>query len=199
VNEAHAWVEVNDSYLWHQIDLGGAALDLNQESDPTKPQHQPPQDPFTWPEGSQANSGHNLAQHEQHENGNGSDPSQSPGPNNGSSALDPSSDPTGPSSNSDLPKSKIELEVTEKSIRRGKALKVKGKVIGAQTTCRNVRVDIVVRHEDQQGPRTIGSLSTDDDGLFEGSVVVPRDITAGDYDVFVTTRGDKRCGAGRSE
>jgi len=199
VNEAHAWVEVFDGTLWHRIDLGGAALDLNQDNDPTKPQYQPPQDPYTWPEGAQASSGQGLAQREHRQmSPNGTSDPQNGSSQNGSSALDPS-DPGSTSANNDLPRSKIELEVPEKSIRRGKSLRVKGRVIGAKETCKNVRVDIVLKQEDQAGPRTIGSLSTDDDGQFDGAVVVPRDVPAADYDVGAITRGDKRCGAGRSE
>jgi hypothetical protein len=192
VNEAHAWVEVFDSVLWHRIDLGGAAMDLDQDLDPSRPQHQPPNDPFQWPENSQNSSGHGLATREQNDNSGTSDPNGTDP--NGSSAVD--NNPTGPS-NSDLPPSKLDVEVTEKTVRRGKTLRVKGKVVGAQP-CKNVRVDIVMKTDDAAA-RVIGSLSTDEEGAYEGSVVVPRDMTAGDYDVTVVTRGDKRCGSGRSE
>lgn len=193
VNEAHAWVEVFDSVLWHRVDLGGAALDLNNDVDPTRPQHQPPSDPYTWPEGAQTGSGQGLANKEQ--NQANPDPNGQPDPN-GSSALDP--DPTSSSSN-DLPASKIELTMEDKSIHRGKTLKLKGKVVGAQQACKNVRIDVVLRHEDESVPRTLGSLSTDEEGGFDGSVILPRDVPTGDYDIIVTTRGDKVCGAGRSE
>ena len=59
-NEAHAWVEVYDGSLWHRIDLGGAAERMDTEQDPTEPQHRPPDDPYSWPEGSE--SGQELAQ-----------------------------------------------------------------------------------------------------------------------------------------
>ncbi|NUP12120.1 MAG: transglutaminase domain-containing protein [Polyangiaceae bacterium] len=196
-NEAHAWVEVFDSVLWHRIDLGGAALDLDNDLDPTRPQHQPPKDPFTWPEGSQDNSGQGLAQREASANGGQTDPNAPPDPN-GASALDPNS-PDATSTSSDLPASKVEAELVDKTVRRGKSLKVKGKVVGDKQPCANVRVDVVLRHEDQAAPRPIGSLSTDADGNFEGSVIVPRDIPVDDYDVVVVTRGNKTCGAGRSE
>lgn len=194
-NEAHAWVEVYDSQLWHRIDLGGAALDLSQDLDPTRPQHQPPQDPFAWPADSQSSSGQDLASRNA---GNGpSDPSAPPDPN-GSSALDPNSTTPTPAS-PDAPASRLELEVDDKAVLRGKSLKVKGRVVTEKEPCRNVRVDVAMKHDDLPAPRTIGSLSTDDEGKFEGSVIVPRDVNTGDYDVFVSTRGDKRCGAGRSE
>ncbi len=51
-NEAHAWVEVYDSELWHRIDLGGAATDVQESRpDPFAPTHKPPNDPYSWPEG----------------------------------------------------------------------------------------------------------------------------------------------------
>src|SRR5690606_23407070 len=49
-NEAHAWVEVYDTELWHRIDLGGAATNINEtRPDALSPNHRPPADPFTWP------------------------------------------------------------------------------------------------------------------------------------------------------
>ena len=50
VNEAHAWVEVFDGTLWHRIDLGGAALNLDQQDDPGGPV-QAAADPYAWPRG----------------------------------------------------------------------------------------------------------------------------------------------------
>jgi hypothetical protein len=37
LNEAHAWVEVYDSRLWHRIDLGGGGANLDNDPDPTRP------------------------------------------------------------------------------------------------------------------------------------------------------------------
>lgn len=196
-NEAHAWVEVFDSVMWHRVDLGGAALDLNDDLDPTRPQHQPPADPYAWPEGTQNNSGQDLADRQQGEPSPSSEDPNAPADPNGSSALDPS--PTSPSTASELPPSTLELELVDQAVRRGKTLKVEGKVYGDKQPCRNVRVDIVLRHDDQPVPRAIGSLSSDDEGSFEGTVVVPRDVLAGDYDIVAVTRGDSRCGAGRSD
>ena len=49
-NEAHAWVEVFDSRIWHRIDLGGAASDLlPTRGEPPSVHHRPPPDPFSWP------------------------------------------------------------------------------------------------------------------------------------------------------
>src|SRR6185312_3442235 len=59
VNEAHAWVEVYDSKLWHRIDLGGAAANLDSDPDPSKPAYVPPPDPYAWP--TSHDSGQDLA------------------------------------------------------------------------------------------------------------------------------------------
>jgi hypothetical protein len=53
LNEAHAWVEVSDGDIWHCIDLGGAAEELEM-SDAGRPQHVQPRDPLAWPDRSEA-------------------------------------------------------------------------------------------------------------------------------------------------
>jgi hypothetical protein len=201
VNEAHAWVEVFDSVLWHRIDLGGAALNLEHQPDVTRPQHQPPDDPYAWPDGSQQTSGQGLADRQRQDAGPSSGSSGSTGADPGGSSATPSpiDDPTQPTpSNPDLPSSTIELEVQDKTVKRGQALRVKGRATNGSRACANVRVDVVVKGDAQQA-RVIGSLSTDEDGAYDGTAVVPRDLAAGDYEIIVVTRGDKRCGAGRSE
>jgi hypothetical protein len=44
----------------------------------------------------------------------------------------------------------------------------------------------------------IGALSSDDDGRFQGAVVVPLEVQVGDYELMVATPGDARCGPGTS-
>jgi len=201
VNEAHAWVEVFDGTLWHRIDLGGAALNLDNPPDTSKPQYTPPTDPFSWPENSEQYSGEGLANKMRREAGV-TDPSQSSDPNdpNGSSVAPNSSNNT-PRDNtpqSDLPPSHVTIDSVEKTVRRGTSLRVKGKVEGREP-CPHVRVDVKLKVTDRPTPIPIGALSTDDAGVFDGSVVVPRDLAAGDYDLIVTTRGDKRCGPGAAD
>ena len=53
LNEAHAWVEVFDGELWHRIDLGGAAEQLDAD-DEGRPRHVEPRDPFAWPDPSES-------------------------------------------------------------------------------------------------------------------------------------------------
>jgi transglutaminase-like putative cysteine protease len=54
-NEAHAWIEVGDGTGFHRIDLGGAAtrFEVDDASARVTP-HAPPEDPYSWPEGSEA-------------------------------------------------------------------------------------------------------------------------------------------------
>lgn len=52
-NEAHAWVEVFDGALWHRIDLGGAAGDVQLGGQLDVP-HVLPTDPFQWPSSSES-------------------------------------------------------------------------------------------------------------------------------------------------
>ncbi|MFO0552174.1 MAG: transglutaminase domain-containing protein [Polyangiaceae bacterium] len=195
-NEAHAWVEVYDGSLWHRIDLGGAAMNLDFDLDPTRPQHEPPKDPFSWPANS--NSGQDLIDRMQDQNGSSSDPGN-PSNNNGSSVQQPDPNSTSTSTApSDLPPSEIAVSLPEKAVRRGRTVKVQGKVVGEGGACKNVRVDVQIKGATAAAPRTVGSLSTDDEGAFSGTVVVPADTEAGDYDLTVVTRGDKKCGPGRS-
>jgi hypothetical protein len=45
----------------------------------------------------------------------------------------------------------------------------------------------------------LGTLASDDDGVFSGAIVVRNEVPLGDYDVLAKTAGDARCGAGASE
>ena len=45
----------------------------------------------------------------------------------------------------------------------------------------------------------VGSLSTDEQGRYDGAVVIPRDFALGDYDLVVATPGDSRCAPGISQ
>jgi hypothetical protein len=53
-NEAHAWVEAFDGSIWHRIDLGGAAGRFELDSPRDVPLYGGPEDPFSWPAGTQS-------------------------------------------------------------------------------------------------------------------------------------------------
>ncbi|MFO0619313.1 MAG: hypothetical protein U0414_42385 [Polyangiaceae bacterium] len=56
-----------------------------------------------------------------------------------------------------------------------------------------------LRPEGRQNTVPVGALSTDENGQFDGSVVVPRDVATGDYALILSTPGDKVCGPGEVE
>ncbi len=66
LNEAHAWVEVNDGQLWRRIDLGGAG-DMQNDKSASNVPYEPPPDPFAWPAGEK--SGTEMADRAREANG----------------------------------------------------------------------------------------------------------------------------------
>jgi hypothetical protein len=62
--------------------------------------------------------------------------------------------------------------------------------------CAHQRVDVFLFVEDEQADRRIGSLSTDDRGVYAGAVVVPAEVPIGDHRLVVATAGGARCGVG---
>jgi hypothetical protein len=205
VNEAHAWVEVHDATLWHRIDLGGAALNMEQEIDPSRPPYVPPPDPYAWPES--RDSGQEMAdraradQQARSQPGPGGSGSGS-GPD-GAAAQIPAMPPPTPASSAQGDPAAGPTEVSviaiDKDIRRGLPLHLQGQVSSDGGPCGHVRVDVILRSEVLPQGAVIGSLSTDERGRYDGAVVVPRDFSVGDYDLVVTTPGDVRCGPGRTD
>jgi hypothetical protein len=211
VNEAHAWVEVNDSKLWHRVDLGGAAANLENDTDPGKPAYVPPPDPYAWP--ATRDSGQDLAERnraQQGQSGQGADQGGDGGTAPSSSSATNTSAP-GQSDVPDprLPGSDVTVAAIDGDVHRGLPLHLQGQVSAAGTACAHLRVDVVlISHVDRvtrsehpaasAAGTTVGSLSTDEQGRYDGAVVVPRDLALGDYDLVVQTAGDTRCGAGRT-
>lgn len=208
VNEAHAWVEVHDSRLWHRVDLGGAAANLDNDPDPTRPAYLPPPDPYTWPSG--RDSGQDLADRNRaRAEGNGP-----AGPLGSSAAPVPGSTGTftsEPDANpSKLPEAEVTVTAIDGDVRRGLPLHLQGQVAlaGGGGACAHLRVDVILlgsaSRSHTQGASTapvgtaIGSLSTDERGRFDGAVVIPRDLGLGEYDLVIQTPGDARCGPGRT-
>ncbi|WP_437488514.1 transglutaminase-like domain-containing protein [Sorangium sp. So ce1014] len=198
VNEAHAWVEVFDGSLWHRIDLGGAALNMDQEVDPSRPPYVPPPDPYSWPE--QRDSGQDLAERtraEQMQQG-------PPGPGAaGSSTAAPPPPPPAPTATSDATgraeRTDVVVTALDKDIRRGFPLHLQGQVSSDGAPCGHVRVDVILTGNAAPHGVAIGSLSTDERGRYDGAVIIPGDFALGDYELAVATPGDVRCKAGRTE
>ncbi|MCA9595111.1 MAG: transglutaminase domain-containing protein [Myxococcales bacterium] len=215
-NEAHAWVEVYDGSLWHRIDLGGAAERMDTEQDPTEPQHRPPDDPYSWPEGSE--SGQELAQRTlagsggQPEPGSGGDAGaatsvagdggvqQTPAPapsTSPTSSLETDAGLMAPEVD-ERPASTVTLGPIERQVKRGEPLPVKGKVEADGKGCEGVRVDFKLRTPTGR-MISIQSLSTVAGGAYDGAIVVPPGVDVGDYELVVSTDGNPQCGSGSSE
>jgi hypothetical protein len=203
VNEAHAWVEVFDTKVWHRIDLGGAAANLDLASDPEKPSYVPPPDPFAWPQ--TRDSGQDLADraHQQQRSATSGDPSSStPDPSSTASAPAPSTSgapQVEPDTGPKPPPAEVTIGAIDSDARRGLPLHLQGQVSSAGAACAHVRVDVVLIGPGVPQGAVVGSLSTDDRGRYDGAIVIPRDFALGDYDLGVATPGDARCGAGKSK
>lgn len=198
-NEAHAWVEIFDSELWHRVDLGGAASDVQESRpDPLAPSHRAPSDPYSWPEG--ATSARDLtrsrtqAASERADRAAGvSDQPSSDRPRRDPSPSKPVDGSTTDGTNSDswpsaLPSSstssvqrsssgmpvvepEVILRLGEKRLLRGHPLQVRGSAQKDGRPCRLSRVDIFVQAP--EGTRAIGSVATGRDGNFDGHVTLP--------------------------
>jgi hypothetical protein len=198
LNEAHAWVEVHDGSLWRRIDLGGASTHLEQDDPgPPRPPHRTAPDPFPWPEGSQAeDSGSAMADRSR---------TAGPQPSPGAGQTDPPSrysyqDPALSGTANAMRMVPVTMKVlsTDARVLRGSPMRVEGRVTTDLGPCAFVRVNVLLRDPRTSRRHEIGAVSTDEDGRFVGSVVVPLEIQVGDYDVMVATPGDARCGPGTS-
>jgi hypothetical protein len=216
INEAHAWVEVNDSVLWRRIDLGGAGHMRNPASNsvPDRQVYKPPPDAFSWPQGSErgddmvADARQRAAQMAggQPGGGAGGDAGGSP-----SSQSSPASSFGGGSSggggagtggfggsgeHDDRPASTVDLTVGEADAHRGLPLHVQGAVSSDGETCAHVEVELWLRDAKTQRMILLGTVATGDDGAYTGGIVVPGTTPLGDYDLVARTPGDARCGVG---
>lgn len=209
-NEAHAWVEVNDGALWHRIDLGGAALNLEQNDVAGRPPYVPPPDPYQWP--AQRDSAQDLAdrtraQQAAQPSQSADDPNAPVDPNAAPSVspsapvtapptpnLDPSAQPADP----ERPSAEVSVTAVDGDIRRGLPLHLKGEILSSGAPCAHVRVDVVLVGSDTPQGTVIGSLSTDARGVYDGAVVIPRDFALGEYELVAVTPGDARCAPSRS-
>lgn len=208
VNEAHAWVEVYDGTIWHRIDLGGASANLDSEQeDPNRPMHNPPDDPYAWPENQ--DSGQELANRSRATSGGGgvSSPDGTSTSSSTSTAAPPSSaaPPTPPpaASSAAIDPNATSADVTigamGTDVRRGMPMKLDGQIKANGNPCPHVRVDVLLRSASAPAGVAVGSLSTNEQGIYDGAVVVPRELPLGEYEVIVRTPGGGRCGPGETQ
>jgi transglutaminase-like putative cysteine protease len=215
LNEAHAWVEVHDGVMWRRIDLGGAGRMVNPASNlvPERAVHQPPPDPFQWPQGSErgddmveqarerAREGPSAAA----DGGAGPAPSSSTSSSGTGDAGDTSMLPPSDSASSSpqgrdkdvRPPASVTAITADSDARRGAPLHVKGEITADGEGCSHVVVELFLRDvRDAKKLLLLGTAATNDDGAFDSAIVVPGTMPLGDYDVFARTAGDARCGRG---
>lgn len=196
-NEAHAWVEVFDGQLWHRIDLGGAATDLEYRATRDNPLYQAPDDPYSWPQGSEP--GQSMARRARELRGSGA--AAPPSATAIASAATASTASGGvaassaapPPDASDRPNAELSLTVEPASVPRGGAVALRGSARADGEACRFARVDVGLRSTTGHAI-AIAALPTDAAGAFAGQVSIPLDIAVGDYDLVVSTPGAGRCG-----
>lgn len=203
-NEAHAWVEVHDGTLWRRIDLGGAGeFEDNSVAATDRLRYEPASDAFNWPPG--ADRGEGMI-----ERATGR-AAASPGAAGPNSIHAPSPSPprdvdtVAESAEQERtiealaseapPVSTVTLALVDGAdAHRGAPLRLRGQVRAAGEPCASIAVDVALRDVASRRRLYIGTLATDDDGTFAGSLVVPSSFALSDYDVVVSTAGDARCG-----
>ena len=203
MNEAHAWVEVNDGTLWRRIDLGGAGR-MEPPASSDRAPYAPLPDPLPWPRGSvrgddmvadaRARTGSASSPNPPNPNASAaptasSPPAQASGSAPPSSSLSPSRSP-----GDDRPASTVSLSLSSPDTHRGLPLRVRGSVRAEGDPCPHVAVELWLRDPKTQATTLLGTLATGNDGDFAGNVVVPGVTPLGDYDVLARTAGDARCG-----
>jgi len=177
-NEAHAWVEVHDGSVWHRLDLGGAPSDIEETRPPADvPLYRAPADPFAWPQGSQ--SGSSLAARSQPQTHSTSWPSAL-SPTGRAPSKPPSGTPRVPGLPSD-PSLHVTLQLERAQLRRGALLGVRGHAARGDHACEASRIDLEL--VTPLGVRPLGSVATDSNGDFDGHVLLPLDVPAGDQTV----------------
>jgi hypothetical protein len=210
LNEAHAWVEIHDGTMWRRIDLGGAGHMTNAASSTLaeRPAYRPPADAFPWPQSSER--GDDMVADARSRGPSSSSP-PSPSATSAADRSDASGaasasslvqegpgmpgDPTEPD---DRPPATVMLSVVDSDPHRGSALHVRGDVHASGEACPHVPVEVWIRDARSRHLLLLGSLATDDAGMYSGGIVVPGTTPLGDYDVVARTPGDSRCGFGAS-
>jgi hypothetical protein len=193
VNEAHAWVEVNDGTGFRRLDLGGAANHLDDRTSQNRIAHQQPADSFPWP--STRDSGAQLA--ESNRGAAQAGPTSSPA-SSSPSPLSFSSASSLPSRGNAAPAATLVVASSESKVMRGSTVTLNGLASISSGGCSHIRIDVHLVEQRGGHSHSIGALSTDESGHFSGSIVVPMEIPVGEYTVSLSTPGDEVCGAGKT-
>lgn len=200
-NEAHAWVEVFDSEIWHRVDLGGAAADIQEtDPDPLVPDHRPPQDPYLWPPGAHSGLSTTLKPDlpalpfgtDAGSSGPGvaASPGTSPASPPPWPAATPAPSDPGELGDPDGAPYEVTLSLDTRQLLRGHPLAVKGKALRGRSPCSLSRIDVFI--ESATGPIGIGSVATDRQGEFSGQVTLPQSTPVGPLQVTARVAGGCR-------
>ena len=198
-NEAHAWVEVHDGQLWHRIDLGGAALNFHDTSSGDQIPHTPPPDPFSWPPGADpgAESARRAAPA-----GSVSGTASSTAPGGSAPLGSGSARPPGsafalpPQPDDDRPPTLLTVASADHEVTRNQALHLEGQaLVPGGGVCPHLLVNVSLMVDGSELP--LGALATDEEGRYQGAVVIPPSVSLGDHELIVSTPGDLRCGHGQ--
>ncbi|MCH2108106.1 MAG: transglutaminase-like domain-containing protein [Polyangiaceae bacterium] len=202
-NEAHAWVEVFDTLLWHRIDLGGAPAALEEVSDPSIPPYAPPNDPYSWPRSAQPGwqvpgalpplqIRRRLAKELGRKAERVVSPSQDaedqlePGDHFSGVDQDEARPPGSSGSASGVGSlslgEEIDLRILEERVLRGQTIHLQGSVSLHSQRCPYSRVDLYLESPDGGAPRrSIGSLASNRFGELRGQVTIPADLAVGEF------------------
>lgn len=216
LNEAHAWVEVFDGDLWHRIDLGGAAEQLEMD-DEGRPRHVEPSDPFDWPDRNESG----LAMAERRvpaaEAEAGAEPSSTDGQSDEPTPAPAEQDPTEPAPSpaapepldppgdapaplpepaappppalpDDLPRQSVQLRTAAAKAERGKGLLVSGQVQDDGYACSGASIEITLQQAGGEA-LALGTLVSDARGEFRGHLVVPWNASLGEHTLAASARG----------
>jgi hypothetical protein len=209
-NEAHAWIEVGDGAGFHRIDLGGAAtrFEVDDASARVTP-HAPPEDPYSWPEGSEsasaaleASGARTAGQPPSTTGSNSPRTPRAPAPSGSVSRsnnplMSLPEDPATASGDADRPVSEVTLSLSSREIRRGHLIGVSGVASADGEPCPFARVDVSLRGGSGQS-LFLASLPTDAKGKFQADLTVPLHAEVGNYELVGTTPGSGHCGASRA-
>jgi hypothetical protein len=216
MNEAHAWVEVDDGALWRRIDLGGAGRALDAPRDAAIVPYEPPADPYAWPPN--AESGEDLGRNGHAAGVPGAGFAHGTSPLGGGTSTAESGENDGSADHADRggnagdtaslgDSTRIVLDVAEGDVRRGAPVNVRGSVANGGDPCPRITVELALR-EAPPGPGgrirqrgdalSIGTVATDDTGRFAGVLIVPFNVPAGDYEVVAHAPAGAACGEGFS-
>jgi transglutaminase-like putative cysteine protease len=229
MNEAHAWVEVNDGRMWRRIDLGGAGRMLHDPLSQNVP-YEPPPDPFAWPQGStrgqdlgdRARTGQNVPPSGQPNGGSpssGSSASPAGAGSGGPTMIDPNKtsgssmtgqnasgtklgSPTVPGAPDERPGSAVTMTFGTQSATADAHRGAPLQVRG-QVTAEGEpcgHVTVeIVLSSRRNGEIPVGVLATDEHGNYDGALVLPASVPLGDYEAKARTLGDSRCGKGQTK